>query len=349
MTGTIGDESVVAGFASSIGSTRRLKLLYLLAWADAGATGPKAWSDWTASLMAELYFKALEVLWAGDLSSARAARKMLKTRDSARALARKAVPPLDPGFVEACLENMPSRYTLTVEPPEIIRRLQLVKELQAALAEERLRLSVERAGLGLTVLDARGLEGLEVWEAVFAARRQPRLFSKIAGVLSLHDFNIFSAESCVWRDDVVVSVFRVSPPADPLYPEAVWARVRSSVRFALTGKLAVEYRLAEKRASLLGQTPRRRAIVPVQVNVDNSITPFYSVIEVLTLDRLGLLYEIAHTLDSLGVEAHLAKAATAGEQVADYFYCRDIFGQKIEDADHIREIQRALTQRLGQG
>ena len=344
----LSDESVVVGCANRVETVERLKMLYLLSYADSRATGAKAWSDWKARLLSELYAKALRVLQAGVFSAPLAAQAMLKKRDSIRSLAKKTQKdpePLGSEFVEKWLDRMPSRYMLSVAAPDVIRHLRLIKDLEKSLAEAEVRLSKARAERGVVVMDARTEPGAGIWELVFAARRQPGLFAAITGVLALHDINIFSANTFLWGEGTVVAVFQVSDPPDPLYAHEYFAKVRFSVKYALTGKLSLDYRLDKKRDSLLAATSRGPA-TPVQAKIDNTVTDFYSVIEVRADDRIGLLYELARCLEQLNIDVHIAKIATDHDRAMDFFYVRDAFGQKIEDSAQAEEIIHALTHRL---
>ncbi len=340
----LGDESVVVDCAGRVGSAWRLDMLYLLTCADAQATGPKAWNEWTARLLAELYDKALKLLDAGFLAEPHAAQRMMKTRDTVRTLiARRTDATLAPEIVERCLDALPSRYVLTVEPGAIVGHIVLVRELERALDEEERRLGRTRSVSGVVALDARILEP-GIWSVAFAARKQAGLFPTIAGVLALHGINIYGADSYVWGNGVVVAVCTVSEPPDPLYAEEFWGRVRSSLKFALTGKLSLDWRLSQKRASPLADNGRPGCLDDaVRVVIDNAATDFYTVIEVVAHDRIGLLYDILHCLHDLHIEVHVAKAATHADRVADVFYVRDIDGQKIEDEAQCREIRKALT------
>lgn len=341
----LSDESVVVDCGNRVGSVERLKMLYLLTYADSRATGPKAWNDWKARLLSELYAKILRVLQAGVFAQPHAAQTMLKKRDAVRGLARKSSEELPGDFVEHWLGRMPSRYTLSVPGPKIVRHLKLIRELEKCLAEEELRLSKARAHRGVVALDARTEPGSGIWEVVFAARSQPGLFAAIAGVLALHDINIFSADAFIWSDGVVVAVFLVSDPPDALYAHEYFTKVRSALKYALTGKLSLDYRLDKKRDSLLSSSGRGPA-TPVRVNVDNTVTDFYSVIEVRADDRVGLLYEIARCLEQHHIDVHIAKVATDSDRAMDFFYVRDAYGQKIEDAAQQAEIVNALAHRL---
>jgi [protein-PII] uridylyltransferase len=342
----LGDEAVVLHCAGQAGTETRLKMLYLLAYADGRATGPKAWNDWTAHLLSELFHKCMNILRGGDLSAAGSARRALRTRDEVRSLARGAGT-MSPAAVEAFLESLPPRYILAVEPRAILRHFLLAARLEETLREEERRLPRERAAKGLVVLEARPEEG-SVWELAVAAKEQPGLFATICGVLSLHGLNIHSADIFTWRDGTVIDVFRVSEPPDPLYADQLWTRVRGAVKFALTGKLALDYRLERKQGSLLAAPEPAAPSSAPQVRVDNAVTDFYTVVEVRAPDRAGLLYDIARTLRVLELEVHVARVATKVDQVVDVFYVRDAFGQKVEDSEHVEEIRRALEHSLAE-
>ena len=346
----LSDESVVVNCAARINTRKRLNMLYLLTYADSRGTGPKAWNDWSARLLSELYAKALHVIEWGALTAPHVAENMMRKRDKLRAMAARGVQGEDgavvtPQAVEEALDAMPPRYLQAVSLEDVFRHLRLARELDEAVAAEKLRLSASRAHLGISALSARNDPESSIWEVTFAARDQPGLFAAMAGVLSLHGVDIFSADVFVWRGGLVVAVFLVSDPPDTLFAEEVWARVKRSLKFSLTGKLSLEYRLSDKRDSVLtgssGASP-----APVRVNVDNTITDFYTVIEVLARDQPGLLYEIAHTIDALDLDVHLAKVGTRGDEVLDYFYVRDRFGGQLLDPERIEKLRDALHYRL---
>ena len=341
----LGDESEVVRVAGLINEPAKLKRLYLLSYADARATGPKAWSDWSARLMSELFFKVLHILEQSTLAVPHAAQKMLRTRDRVRQRAAQFHKETLPrAKVENYLNQLPPRYTLNTEAEDMLRHMLLVNELERELADAERRLPPARAMIGLVTVSARRMEE-GIWEVSVAAKDQPGIFAAIAGVFSLQDINIFAADVYVWRDGTVLDVLQVSNPPDALYPEEAWKRARSAVRFAMTGKLFLDYRIDQKRQSpLAGGAPPPG---PVTVRVNNEVSDFYTFIEVKARDRIGLLFEIAHTLNQLQVDIHVAKVATHGCNASDVFYVRDAYHQKIVDEAQVEEIRRALTHRLG--
>ncbi len=346
----LADRDVIASCAARAGALDRLNMLMLLTYADARATGPSAWTDWKEGLVWELFRKAARMLGQGDLFDEHDAGRMLRARDKVRA---GAVGIMSGAEIEACLDVMPPRYLIVVPVPDILRHLSLVVRLRREAKERTRRMPHARlmCSGGPAVLSARPSPGGAGHEVTVAAGESPGLFAVLAGVLALHDLNILSADVFLWADGTSVYVFRVSDPPDALYAEELWTRVGGAVRYALLGKLSLEYRLARKRESILSCRPGRGTRSgggpgAASVWVENEASALYTLIEVAARDRIGLLYDIAHAMAELRLEVHLAKADTMGDVVRDVFYVRGADGKKIEDPEQVREIRAALLHRL---
>jgi [protein-PII] uridylyltransferase len=68
----------------------------------------------------------------------------------------------------------------------------------------------------------------------------------------------------------------------------------------------------------------------------------YTVIEVIGLDRPGLLYALTATLSKLSLNIASAHVATFGERAVDVFYVTDLMGAKIDAPQRQAAIKRAL-------
>ena len=168
---------------------------------------------------------------------------------------------------------------------------------------------------------------------------------KIAGALALHNINILSADIYTWRDRTIVDIFRVTRPLDSIHPEETWEKVEKDLKKVFMGKLALHYRLGQK--VLRPFLPNHgRPSRPPRVNVDNESSDFFTLIEVFAQDRIGLLYEITHSLFNLRLDIRIAKVSTKGDLITDTFYVRDLEGQKVEDKERIQEITGALLHQL---
>jgi [protein-PII] uridylyltransferase len=195
------------------------------------------------------------------------------------------------------------------------------------------------------VIEPKKVEQEGCWTVTFLAKDRPGIFSIFAGVLSLNNINILSAQIYTWRDGTVVDVFKVTGPLDPLHPHETWKRVERNLREALNGTLPLEERLLKKgEPSLFSvqKLPQR----PPSVVVDNASSDFFTLIEVFANDRLGLLFLITSTLFHLGLDIHIAKIATKGDQVADIFYAREAGGEKVEGEHREEEIRGVLLRKL---
>jgi [protein-PII] uridylyltransferase len=86
--------------------------------------------------------------------------------------------------------------------------------------------------------------------------------------------------------------------------------------------------------------------VATEVTVDNRTSERFTVIDVFTQDRLGLLFSITHALSEMGLEIHLARISTNADQALDVFYVSDAQGRKIDDPKTLRQIETTLLDRL---
>ncbi len=109
----------------------------------------------------------------------------------------------------------------------------------------------------------------------------------------------------------------------------------------LDGKMALDYRIAAHAAGR-DHSPTTVRRVPSQVWIDNNSSAVYTILEVYTLDRVGLLYTIARTLFELQIRIFVAKITTKVDQVADVFYIRTRQGEKVTDPEQVEEIRNAL-------
>ncbi len=330
------DEKVVVQCARTIGSTERLKMLYLLTWADSKATGPKAWNEWVANLVQELFFKILHILEKGELATQDATHLVEETRGQVRRLLKSKMAPQD---LEKCFEVMSPQYLLNTNPGEIAGHLAMVKELNEKLHTKKTT---------AFILETRENGSDESWVVTFLAKDRPGLFSDLAGVLALNNLSVLSAQIYTWRDGTALDIFRVSSPPDPIHPEKTWERARMDLQNTMKGKLSLAYRLDQKsgRSILSAPNPPSR---PPRVIIDNEASDFFTLIEIFADDRVGLLYRVTRILFDLKLDIRIAKISTKVDQVADVFYVRDLDGQKVEDQSQVEEIKEALLHHLQKG
>jgi [protein-PII] uridylyltransferase len=82
------------------------------------------------------------------------------------------------------------------------------------------------------------------------------------------------------------------------------------------------------------------------VSFDNAVSDAATVIEVQAADAIGLLARVTRALVDLELDIRRAMVQTLGGEVVDTFYVCDAAGEKITDANHLREISRAVHHAL---
>jgi [protein-PII] uridylyltransferase len=320
----LSDENLVLDVAARVRDPERLAMLYMVTAADARATGPHAWTPWRQALVRELVAKVEHVLERGEMGADRAAELRERGRAVRGLLAKE-----DPAQVDSYLARIPRAYLLAVAPETAAGHLDLV---MPPLASAEVRTAA-----------AAGLRP-GTHEVTVVARDRPGLLANIAGALALAGLKILSARAFTTEDGVALDLFTVEPAFRGEIEEDRWRRMRSVLRKALEGRISLEHRVREKR----GHYGRPRADVPVEVAVDNETSDFATIVEVSTADRIGLLFDLAQAFHDLSLDVHLAKVATYGARVVDAFYVRDLGGGKVEDAERIGEIERAIVARLSE-
>jgi len=85
---------------------------------------------------------------------------------------------------------------------------------------------------------------------------------------------------------------------------------------------------------------------PTKVEIDNQVSEDFTVIDVFTLDRVGILFAIANALYHLELSIHLAKITTSVDRVLDVFYVTDLDGRKVEDPARLAFIRDTVLEEL---
>ena len=90
---------------------------------------------------------------------------------------------------------------------------------------------------------------------------------------------------------------------------------------------------------------RKQAVVldfPTRITINAESHPLYTVVDILTPDRLGILYDILCTIGDAGFHIAAARIATEKGAAIDSFYLTDIKGHKVTDPDWLHALREAL-------
>jgi len=78
------------------------------------------------------------------------------------------------------------------------------------------------------------------------------------------------------------------------------------------------------------------------VTLSNSESDFYTIVDVVADDHVGLLHSVTEVIADHGLEVYISKAATVLDQVTDTFYVKDGDGGKLRDAALLSALQADL-------
>ncbi len=316
----IGDPRTARDFARAVTTRKRLDLLTVLTVCDIRGVGPNTWNNWKAMLLRQLHSLTTEALEGGLESVTREKRE-----DEAKsALAARLTDWTAPAIAhELSRHYAPYWQGLTTDTQEIFARL--LRDLPND--EIRIDLHPEPAR--------------DATRACFALADHPGIFSRLAGALALVGANVVDAKTYTSKDGYATPVFWVQDLEGKPYEVARLPRLTQMIDKTLKGEVVAREALAGRDK----QKKREREFrFPTHITIDNEGSEIYTIIEVDTRDRPGLLFDLTRTLAVNNMQISSAVIATYGAQVVDTFYVKDMFGLKL----HAKHRQDVLERRLRQ-
>lgn len=311
------DEQVILRFANEIKNFNQLKLLYLLTFADIKAVGPEAWTPWKNTLLLELFLKTSHFFEREAVSG-----PFLKGGERIKKLEEF----LSPELFSEYGEHLPDRYLSCYPPEEISHHIEMAH-------------SMKKEGLGVEWKSEEEVRA----KITVCTKDRYGLFSKITGAMFLNRLNILEAQVHTWGNGVALDTFWVEDRTQDL--ERRLQQFKKDLGEILTGKVSLK-ELLTKRKEPNGIQQKVLPSVSKEVKVDNQDSDFYTIVEVVGEDRLGILYDMTQALTDHGCNIHFARISTLGNRIVDVFYIQDEWGEKIEEKQKMETLKQTLLRRL---
>jgi len=157
---------------------------------------------------------------------------------------------------------------------------------------------------------------------------------------------VVDARTYTSKDGFATAVFWIQDGDGHPFEASRLPRLRQMIEKTLKGEVVP--REAIKSRDKLKK--RERAFrVPTHITFDNDGSEIYTIIEVDTRDRPGLLYDLTRTLAANNVYIASAVIATYGEQVVDTFYVKDMFGLKFHSEGKRAALEKKLRAAIAEG
>jgi [protein-PII] uridylyltransferase len=313
------DPSTVTAFSAIVENQERLQRLSLLTYADIHAVNPEALTPWKAEMLWQLFVAT------SNHFSRSIDRDRLHASDEALLLekVRQQAAWASKADVERFLEGFPRRYLAVHSPAEIAAHFALYQNLGAEPVQTEIKPS--HHAFTLTLLSA----------------DRPALFAAIAGVLAAWGMNIMKADAFANAAGVVLDTFHFVDlhRTLELNPSEI-PRFRKSIADVVNNRQGLEPLLKGRLAASLARTPK--VAVQTSLNFDDASSDQCTLLEIITQDRAGLLYEIGSALARISCNIEVALIDTEGQKAIDVFYLtserRKLTPQKQE---LLREVLQA--------
>jgi [protein-PII] uridylyltransferase len=324
------DRETIVRFCEVVQSPERLKLLLILTCADIRAVGPAVWNNWKATLLRDLYHRAMEHM-TGEQATAGASRTDHRVTTAKEALAVQ-LKTWTAAEIETHLAIGSPAYWLAYDTAAHIRHAGIIRAAEA---------KGDKIAIDFAVDQARA-----VTEMLIYAPDHAGLFARIAGALSLSGVSVVDAKILTLANGMALDTFFIQDfNGEALSEPDKQARVTGRVVAALEGRIRLNQELATAATRL---PARAQALeVPPRVIIDNTASKVCSVVEINGHDRPGFLFDVTRAIADLGLQIASAHISTYGERVVDVFYVKDVFGMKVEHETKILKIREALGKAIG--
>ena len=327
------DPATIVELADAVKHQKNLNALMLLTLADGQGTGASAWSDWKESLVWQLYHATTQYL--ADQKSYYEELKI--ERESLQKAVAKNLSSDYADEIEAHFDSMPDNYFRALTVPEIVGHMELFRGFLENVSARRDRPLAPAVSWQPFPKEGHTSASFCTWD-------REQLLAKIAGSFSVVPINILSVDTFARADHSALVIFHVcDTKGRAVTDQRDYDVVEKTLSSALENDSFDFGPLIEKARTQSRHRPAQELEFPTYVAVDNKAHPAYTLIQIQTPDRLGLLYDLLSCLGREGVSIALSRISTQNGAAIDTFYVNDSATRgKITDSGRIATLQNRL-------
>jgi len=328
-TRNLDDPEVIGEFALIVKNTSNLDALFLFTFADSNATSPESWTGWKESLMIQLHSATRTFLESGrEKYSEKLDADRIALRDEVIGMMREDYHP----DVERHFERMPAQAFHFRQASQIVTQVRTVRHfLQREDTKKDPFAScikwIDHTDKGYT-------------ELVLATRDRPLLLEKVCCALASEQINILSADLFTRTDGIVVNIFRVcTTNFEAVSNAGTRKRFLATFEDIIAAEAYEPERYLRRRVNFLKPRNDHEIPVPVRAFVSNELHPTCTTVELQALDRIGLLHDLFHTVNSYGLNTAHARICTEKGVAMDTLYITTAEGGKVEDLEILAQLE----------
>lgn len=318
----ITDRGVVTDFSDGLENLEYLNMLYLLTFVDMSSVSNDSMNEWKNHLIWDLYKSTRDIFITNskeqDLSTLEISRKEKLIQTLSKSF--------DSKFVREHLDNLPASYAINNSSDEIRKHLAAVKIYTNDKPVTRFYPHLDQS----------------YRELVIVFKDRIGLFHQLCASVNFENFSIQEARLNTRNDGIVVNTIVIK--------DRVGDAVISEQRQRLLQE-RIEKTLMASDEIKIGDQPKRNQKVhhrnrKTRVSFINDSSTKYTILEIRTVNRNGLLKDLTGLAASKGLNLHFARIITEGEQVTDVFYLAGEDGEKIYNHDLLKELEADITNHI---
>lgn len=326
----VSDPDVINEFAQKVGDIVHLDYLYALTVADICATNPTLWNSWRASLLRQLYTQTKRALRRGLVNPIDKQEWIIENRASALELLEDQQ--IGSSEAEGVWDSLGDDYFL--------------RESAKDIAWHTTALLRHGPDAGpLVLVRENHSEPYDGATQIFVYTRDlPNLFAATVAALDQLHLTVMDARIITSNNGFSLDTYIVLDENGD--------RIADSSRLAHIGNELRQSLARPDQFPVLVQRRLPRQLkhfdVRTQVNLSNDLVHQRTVVEVITLDRPGLLARVGRIFMEHGVNLQNARIATLGERAEDVFFLTDAAQQPLSDPELCERLCAALRDQLDQ-
>ncbi|MGD2006709.1 MAG: [protein-PII] uridylyltransferase [Cellvibrionales bacterium] len=323
----ISDPDEIQRFATHVQTQERLDYLYTLTVADIHGTNPELWNAWRSTLLRQTYTETRRALARGLENPVDRQSVMSETRAAASKILEYR------GFFKEDVETIWSHrgddYFLRERPDDIAWHTEAIAD-HGRSADP---LVLVRQSNDSTVANTT--------QIFIHAPDQPDLFARVCAELELLELSVNDARIYLGSDGVTLDTFYVlQADGNPVPGDQ---HTLGGIRSVLLDSLTRGHKRTVSR-----RTPRRQKsfMTPTETSTHQDLSKGWTILEVATPDRPGLLALIGEVFVQQQVALQAAKIQTLGARVEDVFFLTSEEGASITDPATLASLENAIKSAL---
>jgi len=323
----ISDPAVISSFAELVETIERLDYLYLLTISDIRATNPKTWNDWKDKLLGELYNKTASLLNKDpelNKLSQQDDREINISEIQTASLRRLELQGIDSHQVNELWDTFNADYFQSHTYGQVTWHTSLIIDAK------------QQQTLDKPLIQTRVHESSNSIQLLVYMKDRNRVFYDVVTVLSKSDVDIVNAQLLNTSDGYALQTYRLAP-----------VNTDNEEMLLNAGQIILDLdeRLnnsADATQASLGSNSKHKyfsspTVISFKKVNENSATS----LKIETLNRTGVVANIAKAFIDNKVKILSARIATAGEKAIDYFVITTALDTALSD-----EQQKYLSRQL---